>query len=128
MNTVVAALIEHEEMVLACRRRSDQDHGGKWEFPGGKVEAGEELTAAHARELGEELQIQAEIGPEITRYEYAYPGKNPLLLVFYAVKSWTGDITSEQFSDARWMPKSQLASLDFLEGDVEFVASLAKGL
>ena len=125
MNTVVAAVIESEGHILACRRRPDQDHGGKWEFPGGKLEEGEKLTVALARELHEELGISAEIGPEITRYEYAYPGKEPFLLVFFTVTKWTGAIKSEHFWDVRWMPTSQLASLDFLDGDVDFVRSMA---
>jgi mutator protein MutT len=54
MTTVAAALIERDGRILICRRRGDQDHAGKWEFPGGKVEAGEEPPEALARELREE--------------------------------------------------------------------------
>lgn len=125
MKTVAAAVMERDGRILACRRRTDQDHAGKWEFPGGKVEPGEEIADALRRELQEELGIEARIGPEITRYEYAYPGKKPLLLVFYRVTEWTGQIEFDQFWEARWETPENLPSLNFLEGDVEFVQTLA---
>jgi len=117
--------MERDGRILACRRRTDQVHAGKWEFPGGKVEPGEEIADALRRELREELGIEARIGPEITRYEYAYPGKKPLLLVFYRVTQWTGEIEFDQFWEARWEPPQNLPNLDFLEGDVDFVQTLA---
>lgn len=125
MKTVAAAVMERDGRILACRRRTDQVHAGKWEFPGGKVEPGEEIADALRRELREELGIEARIGPEITRYEYAYPGKKPLLLVFYRVTQWTGEIEFDQFWEARWEPPQNLPNLDFLEGDVDFVQTLA---
>jgi len=125
LKTVAAAVMERDGRILACRRRTDQVHAGKWEFPGGKVEPGEEIADALRRELREELGIEARIGPEITRYEYAYPGKKPLLLVFYRVTQWTGEIEFDQFWEARWEPPQNLPNLDFLEGDVDFVQTLA---
>src|SRR5580765_1239531 len=82
---VVAAIIERDGKVLICQRKAGQRHAGKWEFPGGKVEPGEEFSSALARELAEELGIAAEIGEEITRYEYAYAGSGPIQLIFYKV-------------------------------------------
>ena len=72
---VVAGVIERDARILICRRRADaRHHPLKWEFPGGKVEPGEEPRAALARELGEELGIRAEIGEEIESFAYQYAG------------------------------------------------------
>ena len=71
--TVVAAVIERDGQILIGQRRLGESHGGRWEFPGGKMEPHEEPRGALARELAEELSITAQIGEEITRYEYDLP-------------------------------------------------------
>ena len=81
MITVAAALIQRQGRILICRRRADQDHPGKWEFPGGKLESGETPETCLRRELAEELGIEAVIGNEITRYRFQYPGRKQLQLV-----------------------------------------------
>jgi len=126
MKTVVAALLVREGEILACRRRADQDHAGKWEFPGGKVEPDETPVDALRRELDEELGIAAEIGPEIERYAFAYPGKKPIELVFYRVTRWEGAMRHDEFAETRWTAPAELPALDFLEGDVAFVRRLAR--
>ncbi|HEY2844155.1 MAG TPA: methyltransferase domain-containing protein, partial [Bryobacteraceae bacterium] len=70
---VVAAVILREGRILLCQRKRGGRHSLKWEFPGGKVESGEEPRAALARELREELDIEAVIGAEMDSYEIAYP-------------------------------------------------------
>ena len=125
--TVVAAILFRAGKVLACRRRPDQEHPGKWEFPGGKLEPGEGSQQALVRELREELGIEACIEAEITRYEFAYPGRRPIRLIFHRVTEFEGDPDFSQFADARWVEPTGLAALDFLEGDEEFVRRLAAG-
>ncbi len=130
MTTVTAALIERDGRILACRRRADQPHPLKWEFPGGKVEPGEEPPAALRRELEEELGIRGlrtEAAHEITRYPYQYPGRPPLLLIFYRLPDYTGPLENRIFAEIRWAAPSELAALDFLEGDLDFVHRLANG-
>jgi 8-oxo-dGTP diphosphatase len=122
---VVAAIIVRGESVLICQRKSGGQHGGKWEFPGGKVEAGEGLRAALARELEEELAIQAVIGAEIARYEYAYPDRQPIELIFYEVTEFAGEPANLIFEQIRWESRPHLPSYDFLDGDIEFVKKLA---
>jgi mutator protein MutT len=127
MTTVAAALIERDGRILICRRRGDQDHAGKWEFPGGKVEAGEEPPEALARELREELAIEAAIGVEVARYEYAYPGRKPIRLIFYRVGAFNGEPDYGHFAETAWALPGALPEYDFLEGDVEFVRKIADG-
>ncbi|HTM51805.1 MAG TPA: (deoxy)nucleoside triphosphate pyrophosphohydrolase [Bryobacteraceae bacterium] len=123
---VVAAVIEKDGRILICQRGAGQSHAGKWEFPGGKVEQEEEFTAALARELREELSITASIGPEITRFEYSYPGRPPLLLVFYRVTEFEGEPVNVIFEQVRWERPENLPSFDFLEADVEFAGRLSR--
>jgi 8-oxo-dGTP diphosphatase len=123
--TVVAAVIERDGKILICQRKTGQHYAGKWEFPGGKVEPGEEFTSALARELSEELAISASIGEEITRYEYAYPGRQPIQLIFYRVDRFEGEPANLIFDEIRWELAAALPAFDFLEGDIEFVNRLA---
>jgi 8-oxo-dGTP diphosphatase len=124
MTTVVAAIIEQGGRILICRRRPDGAHPLKWEFPGGKVEPGELPSDALRRELVEELAITAEIGPEVTRYEYTYPGKKPILLIFYRVTRFDGEPRNQVFHQIQWDEPARLPDYDFLEGDVDFVRTL----
>ena len=125
MTTVVAGVLERDGKILICRRRADQPHPLKWEFPGGKLEAGESPAAALIRELREELAIESEAGAEIMRYEFAYPGKPPILLIFLNVTAWRGrhrepDFRNDPVGDAT----EALSTYDFLEGDARFLAAL----
>ena len=128
MTTVAVALLEQDGKVLICRRRNDQAHAGKWEFPGGKVEPGEAPGQALVRELNEELDILAESFQEVCRYEYAYPGKSSICLVFFRVDRYVGSLQDAQFADLRWEDREALPAYDFLEGDARIVRELAEGL
>lgn len=122
---VVAAVIERAGRVLICQRKLGSRHALKWEFPGGKVEPGEAACDALARELREELAIEARIGPEIHRHEVRY-GDGPLLhLIFFRVTDFTGEPANLEFERMAWEAPARLAAYDFLEGDVEFVRRLA---
>lgn len=127
VTTVVAAIIRRNGRILICRRSARQPHALKWEFPGGKVEAGENSREALERELREELAIEARIGDEVERYEFCYPGKNPILLIFHAIDEFEGEPRNCVFDEIRWARASELPRFDFLEGDVEFVKRLAAG-
>lgn len=124
MTTVVAAVIQRGQTVLVCQRKEGSSHSLKWEFPGGKVEAGETCEAALRRELREELTIEANPGPELARYEFAYGEKPPILLVFFSVAEFNGEPENRIFERIEWSDRKLLATYDFLEGDIEFVANL----
>ena len=121
MLLVVAGIIRRGDRILICRRTPEQSHPLKWEFPGGKVEPGETPAQALQRELQEELDIRGATCEEITRYEYAYPGKNPILLIFLRVGEFTGEPRNLIFHEISWEPVSALESFDFLEGDRDFL-------
>jgi len=127
MKTVVAALIFRENELLICQRKLTAAFPGKWEFPGGKLEPGETPEAALRRELEEELGIDAAIGRELWRVEYQYPGRAPLLLLFFAVSRYRGSIVNKIFQQVCWAPLRELTTYDFLEADCALVAKLAAG-
>lgn len=121
MVQVVAAILERDGNVLIGRRKPEQSHPLKWEFPGGKVEPGETPEQALTRELEEELSIRNAAGIEITRYEFQYSGKDPILLFFFRVQSYEGEPQNVDFHEMRWEPVAQLGSFDFVEGDRDFI-------
>jgi len=121
---VVAAVIERDGHVLICQRKRGR-HALKWAFPGGKVEPGETPQEALERELREELAIEARIGDEIHRHDVRY-GDGPLIhLMFYRVTDFSGEPVNMQFARMVWETRKRLPEYDFLEGDLEFVRTLA---
>jgi len=121
VTTVVAAVIERDGRILIAQRKNEGPHALKWEFPGGKVEAGEMPEAALIRELEEELAIHTQVDSEIERYEYTYPGRPAILLIFYRVTRFTGAPQNLNFEQIEWVAPQQLRSYDFLEGDTAFL-------
>jgi 8-oxo-dGTP diphosphatase len=124
---VVAGVIERDGRILIAQRRRGGRHELKWEFPGGKVEPGEEPRAALERELFEELAIKAVIGDEMAREQVAYPGRTPIELLFYRVSDFQGEPQNLDFEQIVWARRDELESYDFLEGDLPFVTKLARG-
>src|ERR1700678_2840633 len=124
MVQVVAAIIERGGRILIGQRQPGQSHPLKWEFPGGKVEPGETPEQALTRELEEELAIRNARGREITRYEFVYPGKSAIALIFYRVTKFEGEPQSLIYREMRWEPPAKLPEFDFVEGDRAFIHSL----
>jgi 8-oxo-dGTP diphosphatase len=127
MKRVVAALIWQDGKVLACQRTRHQTMPLKWEFPGGKIEEGEQPRDALRRELEEELGINAVIGDEVARIRHEYPNGNAVELRFYNVRQYSGELENRIFRDIRWTEPTGLPSFDFLEADLELVKGLAAG-
>ncbi len=124
---VVAALILRDNEILCCQRTEHQALPLKWEFPGGKIEAGETPPEALRRELEEELGILAEIGPEVTRVLHTYANGNSVNLRFFAIEHFANELQNRIFREVRWVKRSDLPSLDFLDADKELVSRLAAG-
>ena len=128
---VVAALILREvgpaREVLVCQRRPDQPMGLKWEFPGGKVEPGETAEAALARELNEELGIEASIGRQLTTVRHSYRNGSTIEIRFFVVASFLGELRNRIFLDMRWTPLERLPDFDFLAADLTLIRDLADG-
>jgi 8-oxo-dGTP diphosphatase len=127
MKRVVAALIVKDGKVLVCQRTRHQTMPLKWEFPGGKIEEGEQPRDALRRELDEELGITATIGDEVARIRHEYPNGGTVELRFYVVREHKGEIENRIFRDIQWSERKDLLSYDFLEADLTLVNDLATG-
>lgn len=121
MVQVVAAILERNGKILIGQRKPAQSHPLKWEFPGGKVEPGETPEQALARELAEELDIRTIRSEEITRYQFAYPGKSPIEIFFFRVQEFEGEPRNLIYEEMLWTQPAELATFDFLEGDIPFL-------
>lgn len=124
---VAAALIVRGGEVLIGQRRSDQPMASLWEFPGGKIEAGESPEQALARELAEELGIRAAIGPPVTRIRHNYRHGGAVDLQFFAVREFSGEIDNHIYQQVRWVKFEDLTAYDFLAADRGLIRDLAAG-
>ena len=127
MKRVVAALIVQNGKLLVCQRTRHQTMPLKWEFPGGKIEEGEQPRDALRRELDEELGIQATIGDELARIQHEYPNGGMVELRFYVVRQYQGKLENLIFRDMQWSEPKDLPKFDFLEADLTLVNDLAAG-
>jgi 8-oxo-dGTP diphosphatase len=124
---VVAALITRDGKLLVCQRTRHQTMPLKWEFPGGKIEEGEQPRDALRRELDEELGIHATIGDELARIQHEYPNGGMVELRFYIVREYNGELENRIFKDIQWAVPEDLPKFDFLEADLTLVKDLASG-
>ena len=124
---VVAAVIEYKDKIL-CMQRGEAKFeyvSYKYEFPGGKVEAGEENHVALSRELREEMDLDVVIGEEdyLLTVEHTYPDF-AITMHAYLCKVATPDFAMKEHADFKWLPVSELDSLDWAEADKPIVEFL----
>ena len=124
---VTAAILVRDGKVLICQRTKYQPLPLKWEFPGGKIEPGEDPRGALRRELEEELGIDAQIGREVTRLTHTYRNGGAVELHFYLVQEYEGELENRIFKDVRWVGRDEIATFDFLDADLPLVRDVAAG-
>ena len=116
---VVAAIIRDNDKIFATARGYGEFKGG-WEFPGGKIEAGETPEQALEREIREELDTVIEVGELIDTIEYDYP-KFHLSMDCFWCTIVEGDLILKEAEDAKWLTKEELDSVDWLPADVTLI-------
>jgi 8-oxo-dGTP diphosphatase len=125
---VVAALIERRGKLLVCQRRRGGPFELLWEFPGGKVLPGESLSAALARELQEELDVNAVIGSELYRTRHQYPEMpEGVEVIFFGARVPAGEIRNHIFERIEWRAPDTLRELPFLAADRDLIERIASG-
>jgi 8-oxo-dGTP diphosphatase len=127
LKQVVAAVIARASRILICQRRETQAFALQWEFPGGKVETGEELGAALRRELREELGIGAVVRQEIATVRHEYAEGLAVEVHFFLVGEFTGEIENRIFREVRWEEREKLDAEIFLAADRGVVRKIKSG-
>ena len=121
---VTAAVIERDDHVLVTRRPPGAHLEGLWEFPGGKCDPGEALDRCLARELREELDVDARVGPEVFTTTHGYDDRR-VELHFFACEL-LGEPKPLLGQDMRWVARADLGSLQFPPADAELIATLTR--
>ena len=121
---VTAAVVEQEGRFLVTERLPGVHLAGYWEFPGGKCEDGESLTACLARELKEELGVEASIGSELMSLDHGYQDRR-VELHFFACEL-KGTPVPLLGQALRWVSRPELRQLKFPPADAELIEVLAR--
>ena len=126
LNVAAAALIDVDGRVLLQQRPPGKQLAGMWEFPGGKLEPGENPEAGLIRELHEELGINVEAACLAPLAFASEPlGDRHLLLLLYACRKWQGNVTPLEASALRWLYPNQMYDLPMPPADRPLVGLLA---
>ena len=120
-------MVFRDGKLLIALRHDDAHLGGLWEFPGGKIEAGESSEDALARELDEELGIKAVIGRRVAQIRHKYRNGGTIDLQFFVVREFDGALENRIFNDVRWAPLADLPEYDFLAADLGLIRDLSEG-
>lgn len=123
LHIAVGIVSNHNGEVLIALRPDSAEQGGLWEFPGGKVEAGESVRDALARELHEELNLHVEQARPFIRIHHHYP-EYPVLLDVWRVETWHGDIHGREGQSCAWVAVDRLSERKFPAANHAIIGAL----
>ena len=127
---VVAAVIcdnmKEKNKIFATARGYGELKGG-WEFPGGKIEAGETPQEALKREIMEELDTEIKVGDLIDTIEYDYPTFHLSMDCFWC-EIVSGDLVLKEHEAAKWLTKEKLGTVEWLPADVTVMGAIKEGM
>ncbi len=122
---VAGVLIDPAGLVLIAQRPPGKALAGQWEFPGGKLEPGEERLAALTRELDEELGVELLAARELSSHAVEYPDRI-VLLDAWVVTHWRGEARGREGQAVKWVEPARLPEQGLLEGNRPIVAALLR--
>ena len=123
IEVAAGALVDGAGRILLQQRRADRQHGGLWEFPGGKVESGESAVDALIRELNEELGIDL-AADALERLAAAADPSGGLVITLYTCLEWTGEPRCLDAQALGWFAPEELAGLAMPPLDLPLAAAL----
>jgi 8-oxo-dGTP diphosphatase len=125
IHVVAGALFDPGGRVLIAQRPAGKALAGRWEFPGGKLQSGEDPYAGLVRELREELGVDVHAAGRLVRYAHAYPERT-VWLDMWIVTEWSGEPRGLDGQALKWVETARLHEEDILEADQPIVAALAR--
>jgi mutator protein MutT len=120
---VVGAAIRQQQKCLIAQRGPGMSHPGKWEFPGGKLEAGESEAQALAREIAEELGLQVAVGALLGSGSALMSGRH-IQLAVYAASVVSGTLALREHSRIHWVTADELMGFDWADADVPVLPTI----
>ena len=127
MRHVTAAVLVKEGTVLLARRKPGGSLGGKWEFPGGKLEAGETPEQGLERELREELGIDVLVGGYVGSVDFKN-GPHEYRLLGFVVTPLSGQIILHEHEEIKWIPVGELDHFDLADSDRSLLPQIKRHL
>jgi 8-oxo-dGTP diphosphatase len=125
IRVVAAALYDGEGRVLIADRPPGKHMAGRWEFPGGKVAAGESDAQALSRELNEELGVTVGAAHPLLEITHDYPDRR-VVLSMWRVERWSGEPRALDGQRLKWVAPARLTDEDILEADLPFIEALQR--
>ena len=127
VSVVAAVIIRDDGRILVTQRLADAHLGGKWEFPGGKIEEGETPQEALVREMMEELNVRIKVQELVEIVNYDYPDFH-LTMHCFLCKIISGDMILKEHTSARWLTKDHINEVDWLPADKDLIEKLKSRL
>lgn len=122
--TVTAGIIYYQDKILIAQRRKDKSLGGLWEFPGGKIEAGETCPQTLAREIQEEFDIKINVENYLMEHTFAYPDFDLKMYVYQAAWDGDGEIKICDHEQYAFVSIDEMANYTFAGADVPVIEFL----
>ena len=120
---VAVGVIKKNNAIFICKRADEQHQGGLWEFPGGKVEAGESVFAALKRELIEEVGLTIHSSSQLMVIEHDY-GDKCVKLDVHVVSNFSGEAHGAEGQPSEWVVISELGNYDFPEANADIIEKI----
>lgn len=120
---VAVGVIKKNNAIFICKRANEQHQGGLWEFPGGKVEAGESVFAALKRELSEEVGITIHSSSQLMVIEHDY-GDKCVKLDIHVVSNFSGEAHGAEGQPSEWVAINQLSNYEFPAANAEIIEKI----
>ncbi|MAJ39728.1 MULTISPECIES: 8-oxo-dGTP diphosphatase MutT [unclassified Pseudoalteromonas] len=120
---VAVGVIKKNNAIFICKRADEQHQGGLWEFPGGKVEAGESVFAALKRELSEEVGITIHSSSQLMVIEHDY-GDKCVKLDIHVVSNFSGEAHGAEGQPSEWAAINELSNYEFPAANAEIIEKI----
>lgn len=124
VQVAVGIIRDGHDRILIAQRAGDSHQGGKWEFPGGKIESGEQASAALKRELLEEVGISVNLASPFMRIRHGYPDREVLLHVFRIIDS-SGEVSGTEGQPIKWVSTESLSEYPFPQANLPILRALS---